>query len=78
MTCDRPPADWYCPRDRGHAGPCPAVPRRTPRVLLSPGRARRSRRVRAWAWLSQPVRIPLGLWFAMNAVIGLIIAAIAG
>jgi hypothetical protein len=25
-SCTRPPAGWYCTRDEGHEGPCPALP----------------------------------------------------
>lgn len=26
MSCDRPPAGWYCSLPKGHVGPCPSRP----------------------------------------------------
>jgi len=27
MLCDVPPEGWYCTRDKGHEGPCAALPK---------------------------------------------------
>lgn len=32
--CDRPPAGWECRHPRGHSGPCPTWPARSPAGLI--------------------------------------------